>query len=738
MSRRKSNGRGSRKPQSIPDEQRQPSSEIAVAGGGRTTDPEPGMAPAGSWLPTWLGGVLNIIFWLISAVGLSIIINILTGKTPLPTPLPIVAEHPWHFLSGALILLGIIRGVETLIDKQRANSHQLETQRGRRRVIMPTRAALLAKSYNLLAINQTDFDHVVNVELDIQQAPQLVNARHSKHGSRRNVKASQPLMESPFDFLRRIERLLLVGRPGAGKTQMLRRLCGSLLERAEIESDIPIPFILNLSTFSRYPGTLYKWLAEALLENAAIPLEIGQALLAEGRLFLLLDGLDEMPADRRLVALRELNVLLRNANPALGRCIIASRTQEYVSSAVPLLLPAALEIQEVSPTRLHEAIARVAPSAAALAAALERDPLLVTILRTPLLLTIGVRVFTGTPNLVLPGKDPEALRQQLFDAYVVELIRHRASQSPSPLGKTLCWLRWLALYLKNNQTNLFSIERLQLGASNSEQYFSLVFAIICGIAFGCFFAASGWLINWAGLFSRMMFGLGFGVLFGQLLTLAKKEITPVELLHWSWLQALSWWRIDLRNSVFLGAIAVLLISPLIGVLTALCVYLGGFIAGGWVRELDEQAARPNQGILSSIYNGLRESLVSVLVAGILGALVSWTGGKVGGEIIEVKQIFKGGIFTGLFVGLIIALLVGLGESLRHYLLRIFLYYEDKIPLRLVPWLESCRNHLLLRRQNGSYVFWHETLQEYFARLSDKSIAVLLQRIEGQDEHKMDY
>jgi len=61
-------------------------------------------------------------------------------------------------------------------------------------------------------------------------------------------------------------------------------------------------------------------------------------LLERGRLFLLLDGLDEMAESRRAVALNELNELLAKADPALGRCIVCSRTLEYEKADVTLFL----------------------------------------------------------------------------------------------------------------------------------------------------------------------------------------------------------------------------------------------------------------------------------------------------------------------------------------------------------------------------------------------------------------
>jgi hypothetical protein len=80
----------------------------------------------------------------------------------------------------------------------------------------------------------------------------------------------------------------------------------------------------------------------------------------------------------------------------------------------------------------------------------------------------------------------------------------------------------------------------------------------------------------------------------------------------------------------------------------------------------------------------------------------------------------------------------LREALKHYILRTFLWLEKKLPLRLVPWIESCMARLLLRRQGGSYLFWHVTLQDYFAELDDVRLAELAKRIEARPEYVQRY
>lgn len=691
------------------------------------------LVPPKSAITKFLDFVLGLAFWLISSVGLGIVINILTSKTPLPEPLNHVLGRPWQYLVGALTTLGAISIGKYFLNQHRSNPQRKRFRRGKQTTI-PTRETLIAKSRNLLITSEVDFEHIVNISLCIREVPRLVTARHAQHSGRRRSQPSESLNEPLVNYLLRMDRLLLVGPPGSGKTETIRTLCNALLREASTDLSLPIPFIVSLSTFSKFSGSLREWLSEALLESAAIPIEIGNILLQSGKLFLLLDGLDEMPAERRVKALRELNVLLRSADPALARCLIASRTQEYLSAGVSLLLPAAFELQEVNQIQVGDAVAKAGPAADPLAAALSREPSLSTVLKTPLLVTIAAYVFAGNSELMLANRNPAEFRQALFESYVVELFRRRLLLPACSVGKTLSWLRWLAQYLNQNQARLFFVERLQPSALASEQGFSLSFALACGCIISSICGFFGGAIEPGSIFSNLMFGLGCGILFGIFLLHSKKKIIPLERLRWSWLQAGSFWQHDLQTALVIGIPVALLSNEIYGVFMGLLASLGSFVAGGWIREVDEKARKPNQAIHSSIYNGLLEGLVSVLVVGLLGVFGAWASGLSK----DNRTAILFGTYIGTLAGAMVALFVGLGEALKHYLLRFFLYLDGKLPLRLIPWLEHCRARLLLRRQNGAYLFWHETLQDYFAQLDATSEANLRQQISYRPQYESVY
>lgn len=109
-----------------------------------------------------------------------------------------------------------------------------------------------------------------------------------------------------------------------------------------------------------------------------------------------------------------------------------------------------------------------------------------------------------------------------------------------------------------------------------------------------------------------------------------------------------------------------------------------------------------------------------------------------GLVIGLVTELRLGLVVGLAVGLSIGLLGGLGEAIKHYVLRLFLRFEVGLPLRLVPFLERCRSMLLLRREGGGYRFWHVTLQEHFATLDDARMNDIAERSLAKDAYQSKY
>jgi hypothetical protein len=699
---------------------------------------------------------------LITLLALPVLVNLLTGQSPLPGWLQAIVPYSAPLIGASLFLLGVLYLWQMRLQRRGAVS---SGQAQRDRIEIPSRDTLLTKSRNIHQESEDAFERAVDLQLGIQRVPQLVAAQHLPHIAARATTAARSLTEPLVDYLLRVEKLLLVGAPGAGKSATLRTLWGELLSRAQSDPGLPVPFLLNLSTFSRYSGTFRNWLAQALNECAGMPLAIGQKLFEGGQLFLLLDGLDEMAESRRAAAMTELNELLTAADPALYRCVVCSRTLEYEQSGVVLHFPAALELQPLTAAQVQEAVTVAGPAVNPLAAALNYDPALAELLETPLLLTIAARTFAGNPHLVLSGSGFIELRRSLFDEYIAQILRRSKLGSLQRTLRLLRTLRWLTRHLTNELVTLFLIERMQPTLLGARSLYKLIVGLVIALMTG---ATTGLLVGLSlgmregfayGTRLGLVFGVGFGFVFES------QRIRPTESLVWSWSQVREHWsqRRPFHESMADGLLVGLplgcwswlsdgwmsgLLHGLVYCLAiALYLWLGVPLSKGWVKSLCAETNLPNEGIRASIRNGVVEGFTSGLVVGLvigLGrglftGLVFWRSrGLTEGLDRGLSRVLLVLPFFWLLAGLLVALRGGLGDAIKHYVLRICLRFEVGLPLRLVPFLERCRSMLLLRREGGGYRFWHVTLQEHFATLDDARMNDIAERSLAKDAYQSKY
>ncbi len=108
-----------------------------------------------------------------------------------------------------------------------------------------------------------------------------------------------------LDGLRRhaAEHVLLIGRPGSGKSTALQRLLLEEAERALGDADARIPVLLELR---HYQESTLDLIERALREHGFfVDSQRLPEWLQQGRLLLLVDGINELPSD---TARRELAV----------------------------------------------------------------------------------------------------------------------------------------------------------------------------------------------------------------------------------------------------------------------------------------------------------------------------------------------------------------------------------------------------------------------------------------------
>ncbi|MFI6791980.1 NACHT domain-containing protein [Nonomuraea sp. NPDC050383] len=145
-------------------------------------------------------------------------------------------------------------------------------------------------------------------------------------------------------------RLVVLGEPGSGKTSLVMRFALACLSAREQAG--PVPVILRLSTWTPSSRPIVGWIYARLVKDydydPAEPLSLD-------RLLLILDGLDEMPASERELALTQINAAFSARHPL----VLTSRTAEYLATvdsqhADVLTAAAAIEIKPLDVAAIRD------------------------------------------------------------------------------------------------------------------------------------------------------------------------------------------------------------------------------------------------------------------------------------------------------------------------------------------------------------------------------------------------
>ena len=160
-------------------------------------------------------------------------------------------------------------------------------------------------------------------------------------------------------------RLVVAGGSGSGKSgaAVLLILAALRYRRSlaeEVRSEVPVPVMFTLHGWDPNAQRARDWLAERLWQ--AYPLfagrrgvEAARRMLDQGRIAVILDGLDEIPDDLRPAVLRALS------QQATFRLILLTRSGEMAKAAAQTLLQgaAAIELRDIGPADAADYLTRI-------------------------------------------------------------------------------------------------------------------------------------------------------------------------------------------------------------------------------------------------------------------------------------------------------------------------------------------------------------------------------------------
>ena len=209
---------------------------------------------------------------------------------------------------------------------------------------------------------------------------------------------------------------------------------------------------------------LDDWLVGEFRRAYDVPEKLARYWLAHDELALLLDGLEEVRADRRADVVATIH-RYRSEHLAPWR-VLCCRKDEYaqLSAAGSALEDVdAVLIQPLTPDRIKDDLADLeGPEPRRLWRALRGDTALLEVADTPLMLNVMLLTAGALDWDALPARrTTEAVRSHIYDAYIRSMLdRPRQAAAHCPQDKTLQWLHWLAGRMVAHGQAVFMLERM--------------------------------------------------------------------------------------------------------------------------------------------------------------------------------------------------------------------------------------------------------------------------------------
>jgi|GEM_PF-348210 len=278
-----------------------------------------------------------------------------------------------------------------------------------------------------------------------------------------DLRQSLPQDKNNIDIFKEMAQgrtLLILGEPGAGKTTFMLRIAKSLIADNEQNLSLPIPVILNLSSWANKRQSIAQWLIQELSNNYKVSKSIAKYWVENQQLLLMFDGLDEVKAEYRDACVKVLNEFMQNYGET--EIVVCSRVKDYESLSNRLAIQRGVCIQSLTSEQINDYLDRAGNQLQAVKSLLETDTALQELVKSPLILSIITLAYRNISTEDLPKFDSiEEHRQHLFNSYIQRMFVRRATKKLYLEDKARNWLNWLAYKMSQNSQTIFSIEHMQ-------------------------------------------------------------------------------------------------------------------------------------------------------------------------------------------------------------------------------------------------------------------------------------
>jgi hypothetical protein len=530
-------------------------------------------------------------------------------------------------------------------------------------------------------------------------------------------------------------RLVIIGRPGAGKTAAAIRLVLDILKYRASRSDperaaIAVPVLLTPRDWDPERQPVSDWLERRLasdyprLRAGPRGTDTAALLVRAGLVALVLDGLDDMPERARSAALRALDRQNRL------RMVVVGRSEEMEAAAAAGHLAAAVAV-ELQPVEAREAADYLVRSAT--------DPLpqdrqrlvdrvravpdgpVAQALDSPLMLGL-VRDTYGRDDDVgeLLDTDRFPTREAVEDhllARVVPVAYRAGPDAPPPregVEQAQRWLGHLAYRMHRDATRDFAWWRLHRWIPAWRHVMGT--GLVSGALFGALCGALGW---WGG---RPGPGFAVGLLVGPAAALFEAAVLNGDECTEARVIARRVERGYVLATMVTGVIAGVLldgaaVGSLVGLVAGVVAALVVAVPGTrWMIRARRFNGRPNGAAdiaLTPATSWRQERRQEWAFGALLGIAIAVTlllaTVLVGENLAEVV----GAVLLSLV--LMPAFVITLSARSRTTLAALQLWAGGRGPVRLVRFLEDARERNVLRSAGAVYQFRHARLQDVLAR-----------------------
>ena len=309
--------------------------------------------------------------------------------------------------------------------------------------------------------------------------------------------------------------LLILGAPGSGKTISLLELARSLIEKAENDRSEHVPVVFNLSSWATQQLPLMDWMIQEFRIKYNVPQRFSKKWLAEHQLVILLDGLDEVRAERRTACVEAINTFL--ASFGAPGIVVCSRSAEYASLSEKFRFGGAIHIEALRSKQIKQFIRQAGIRLQALGKALETDTELQTLAQTPMMLSVMSLAYQDAriEELARVSFSEDTDRKtHLFNTYIHRMLNRRG-KNPYSSEQVITWLSWLGKRMQEDSKTVFHVEELQMSWLKSLT-FQLIYVMssrmVGGSILGIFFGLFRWLSG--DVIDGVTFGLFWGIIFG--------------------------------------------------------------------------------------------------------------------------------------------------------------------------------------------------------------------------------